>query len=190
MSDGSWRDEIVPMVRTSQIVVSALTLGPTMFLVVAGVLVSQGAFGRRDDRLSLALHAVLAVALVGVVAARTIVPGLLVALQRRRIAAGLWKGPADPLGAAALASFLERTGDAGRLMGVFQTKRIVAAAMLEGLAFLAIVVFLLTQSLIALAVAVLTIAALLTHIPTVSGVAHWIEDQLALVEQERSLPPR
>lgn len=42
MSEASWREEIVLMLKTLQIVVSALAFGPTVFLIVVGVLVAQG----------------------------------------------------------------------------------------------------------------------------------------------------
>ncbi len=84
-----------------------------------------------------------------------------------------------------MAAFIERTGDAGRLMCVYQIRTIVASALLEGVAFFAIIVYLLTQSMVGLLVAVALILALSLHIPTRSGVVNWVENQLHLIEQER-----
>jgi hypothetical protein len=39
--------------------------------------------------------------------------------------------------------------------------------------------------MVGLVVAVAMILGLVFHIPTRSGVVHWIEDQLQLIEQER-----
>ena len=185
MPEGSWREEMFPMVRTLQIVVSALAIGPVSFLAIAGALVAQGTFDAQDDTLFFPLNLVLVLFLAGVSISRDIVPGLIVSQSRRKISAGQWQSPKGPSGLDLRAPLIERTGDAGRLMSVFQTKTIVAAALLEGLAFFATIVFMLTQSMIALAVAVVMILGVMLHFPTHSGVAHWIEDQLALIEQER-----
>lgn len=196
MSEVPWRDEIVPLVRISQIIVLALAVGVVVFLALAIVLVAQGTFGPGADDLNapapengemlFVMDLTLILFLIGNMIARMIVPGLIVAQQRRKIVSGQSIPPAGP-GAENLASSIERMGDAGRLMGVYQVKTIIAAALLEGTAFFAIIVFIVTQSMIGLAVAILMILGLMFHIPTRSSVIHWIEDQLAIVQQERSL---
>ncbi len=185
MCEGSWREEIRPSVRTSQIVIAALTMGPTTFLAVAGVLVARGVFDARDDSLSFLLHWVLIALVVVEMVVWMIVPNAIVAQGRRRIAAGHRPASAGP-GAADPGAFIERTGDAGHLMVVFQTKTIVAAALFEGTAFFAVIVFTLTQSLIALGIAIAMILGVMLQFPTHSAVSHWIDDQLALLQQERS----
>ena len=50
-----------------------------------------------------------------------------------------------------------------------------------------IIVFMVTQSLIALVIALAMILGLIFHFPTRSSVINWIEEQLVIVEQERSL---
>lgn len=190
MFEGSWREEIRPFVRTSQIIIAALTMGPTTFLAVAGVLVARGVFDTPDDSLFFLLHGVLIALVVVEMIVWMIVPNTVVAQGRRRIAAGhrtLSAGPgATGPGAAGLGAFIERTGDAGHLMVLFQTKTIVAAALFEGTAFLAIIVFMVTQSLIALGIAIAMIFGVILQFPTHSAVSHWIDDQLALLQQERS----
>ncbi len=192
MSETKWQDEIGSWVRIAQIIVAALTTGTVLFLVVAIVLVAQGAFVPEGEasggELRMIMECTLGLFLVGVLIARMIAPGQIVARARRRIAAGQWV-PGESAQAAKMASFIERTGDAGRLMGVFLTKTIVAAALFEGVAFFALIVFMLTQSIIALSIALALIVGLVLHFPTRSGVVHWIEDQLVIVEQERSLGP-
>ena len=83
------------------------------------------------------------------------------------------------------ARFLERTGDAGQLFVVFQTRTIVAGALLEGTAFFALITYMIERSPLALTLAVLLILGVAVHFPTRSGVIRWIEDQLRLVERER-----
>ncbi len=185
MFEGSWREEIRPFVRTSQIIIAALTMGPTTFLVVAGVLVAQGVFDAQDDSLFFLLHGVLIALVVVEMIIWMIVPNAMVAQGRRRIAAG-HRTPSAGAGAVDFGAFIERTGDAGHLMVLFQTKTIVSAALFEGIAFFAIIVFMVTQSMIALGIAIAMILGVMLLFPTHSAVSHWIDDQLAMLQQERS----
>ncbi len=187
MPDTAWREEIGRRVVIQQIIVGFLLLGSIGFLAVVAVLVHRGIV-EPDPELTRIMHLVLVLFLAGAVAARLIVPGVIVAQGRRKIAAGQWS---PPQGSAQgdLAALVERTGDAGRLLMVYQMRTIVAAALLEGVAFFAAIVFMLTQSIVGLVVAVALIVALALHIPSRSGVVHWVEEQLELVERERQFGP-
>ena len=83
------------------------------------------------------------------------------------------------------ARFLEQTGDAGRLFCVFQTRTIVATALLEGTAFFALISYMIGRSPVALALAIVMMVAVAGHFPTRAGVIGWIEDQLHRLERER-----
>ncbi len=185
MPDPSWREEVGRRVITGQIIVVGLLVGSITFLAVAAILVHLD-FVEPDKEIAWVMNLALIFFLIGDMIARLIVPGVLVTQGRRNIAAGQWSPP-EEAGQAAMAAFIERTGDAGRLLGVYQVTTIIASALLEGVAFFAIIVYLLTQSMLGLVVAVAMILALALHIPTRSGVLHWIEDQLQLIEQERQL---
>jgi hypothetical protein len=187
MPDTAWREEVGRRVVTQQIIVGGLVVGCIAFLAVAAVLVHRGIV-EPNAELTQIMHLVLVLFLASVVAARLIVPGAIVARGRRKIAAGQWS---PPQGSAQgdLAAFVERTGDAGRLLMVYQMRTIVAAAPLEGVAFFATIVFMLTQSIVALAVAVALIVALAFHVPSRSGVVHWVEEQLQQIERERHFGP-
>jgi len=194
MSDSSWREELGPIVRTEQIIVGGLVAGSLGFLVVAAVLVSQGTFdaGGGDEGLAAmawAMNLVLGLFLIGDVAARLIVPSMIIAQARRKIAAGQWRLPDGPNQASAM-PIIERTGEAGMLFFTHQTKTIVAAAIIEGVTFFAIIVYMMTQSMFGLAVAIVMIAVLTLHFPTRDGVLNWIEDQLRRIDEERSLGAR
>jgi hypothetical protein len=186
MSESAWREELGIRIRSSQIVVSALVVGAIVFLTVASVLVLKEAFEPVDGVMLFVMNLTLILFLIGDMIARMIVPGLTVARERRKIVAGEWAPPEGP-GQNETTAFLEQTGDAGRLMCVYQMKTIIASALLEGVCFFAIIVFMRTQSMIGLAIAIIMIVGLVFHIPSRSGVIHWIEDQLVLIEQERSL---
>jgi len=185
MPDTSWHEEVGRRVVTIQIIVTALFGASLGFLAVAAVLVQMGTVEPNRET-AFAMNLVLILFLIGDMIARLIVPGVLVAQGRRKIADGQWSLP-QGAGQAEIASFVERTGDAGRLLCVYQVRTIIASALLEGVAFFAIIVYLMTQSLVGLVVAVALILGLAFHIPTRSGVLHWIEDQLELIEQDRPL---
>ena len=186
MSDSSWREELGRLVRIQQIIVGSLVAGALGFLVLAAVLVSQGTFDvGDDDTTAWAMNLVLALFLTGDVIARLVVPNMIVAQTRRKIVAGEWsfsEGPSQ----ADVNAIVERTGDAGRLMIAHQTKTIVGAALVEGVTFFAIIVYMTTQSTFALAVACAMIAVLALHVPTRNGIFSWIETQLRRIEEERA----
>lgn len=186
MSDASSREELKRFVLTQQIIVGALVAGAAGFFVVAAVLVSQGAFGMGgDDTMVWVMNMTLAVFLTADIIARLVVPTMIVAQARRKIVAGEWELPQGP-DQAGVRSMIERTGDAGRLMAVHQVKTIVAAALVEGVTFFAIIAYMLTQSSFAFAVACIMIAVLALHFPTRNGIFNWIESQLRRVEEERA----
>jgi hypothetical protein len=181
--DRSWREEVERRVVTPQIIVAALLVASIGFLAVAVVVVHLGIV-EPDMELAWVMNLVLVLFLIGDMIARLIVPGALVAQGRRMIAAGQWSLP-EGAGDGDATAFIEETGDAGRLLGLYQTRTIIASALLEGVAFFGIIVYLIAQSMIGLVVAVAMILGLAFHVPTRSGVVHWIEDQLELIEKER-----
>ena len=88
-------------------------------------------------------YAAIGFAVIALIA-RLIVPGVIASTTRRKIIAGTWRLPAHA--PARTAAFVERTGDAGRLAIAFLTGTIAAAALLEGIAFFALVAYLLERS--------------------------------------------
>lgn len=186
MSDSSWQDELKPLIRTEQIIVGALIAGAVLFLVVAAVVASQGVSDMgEDESMSLVFNLVLLLFLMSAVLGRLIVPASMVAAARRKIVSGNWS-PAEGPNQADLASIIARTGDAGRLIAVHQTKTIVGAALVEGVTFFAIIVYMLTQSTFGLAVACAMIAVQALLFPTRGRVLDWIEAQLRRIEEERA----
>lgn len=185
MNETDWREEIGSRVKTFQIIVGALLAGSVGFLGVAMTLALSGAV-EADRELAGAMNLVLILFLAGEMVAQMIVPRMIVDQGRRKIVAGNWSFPG---GAAQteMTSLIERTGDAGRLLVLYQTKIIVTAALLEGVAFFAIIVFLTTRSTVGLAAAIGMILGLVLYMPSRSGVVHWIEYQLNLIRQENQL---
>ncbi len=65
----------------------------------------------------------------------------------------------------------------GRLLGVAQTKMIIAMALVEGAAFFNLIAFIITKSLIAPAVVGALLCVMAIHFPTKFKLARWLEDQ-------------
>lgn len=65
----------------------------------------------------------------------------------------------------------------GRLLGVAQTKMIIALALIEGAAFFSLVMFLSTKSATLLAIVGALLLVMAIHFPTKIRLARWVEDQ-------------
>ena len=169
---------IVAVVRTSQIIVGALLAGCVAFLVVALVVV-----GGPSDSIEPTVLTYIASAFATVlVFVRFVVPGIVVAQARCHIRQGTWKGPSGNLSSNAT----QQDGDTGKLIQVFMTRTILAAAVLEGAIFFLLVVYLSERSALSLALAVVLIIILAAGFPTVSRVSGWFEEQSRLLDEERS----
>jgi len=188
MLEPACREAIGRRVLTLQIVVGALVAGLLVFLVVVLVVIQEGMPGAPEVA-SILTYVAVGLALTAVLV-RLFVPDMIVARGRRQIGEGAWQMPRSApahgaTGQQHSAQFVEQTGDAGRLFLVFQTRTIVAAALLEGPAFFALIAYMLGRSPLAMIVALLLILGVALHFPTQSGVLHWIEEQLRRVDEER-----
>lgn len=65
----------------------------------------------------------------------------------------------------------------GRLLGVAQTKMIIAMALVEGAAFFNLIAFMTTKSLIPFAIVAGLLAVMAIHFPTKMKLARWLEEQ-------------
>ena len=186
-TDNSWREKIGPQVLSLQIVVTALTIGPLFFMAIVLFIVQPGQGPAADgDSLPITTYVALGFAVVAIVL-RMIVPRIIESVARKRIADGTWQGQLPTAGQqrAQDAELAEQLGDAGKLLGVLMTRTIVAGALLEGSAFFALIAYLIEQSPLILAVAIVLIIGVAFNFRTRSSATHWIEDQLAAVEQVR-----
>lgn len=186
MFGSSWRDELGPLVVKEQIVVgAAIIAGAVPILVMAAVLVHYGGLDMgENETLAQIMNLVLVAFLTAAIIASAVVPTLMVSRARRKIAAGDWnvsQGPYQPK----VAEMIERTGDAGKLIGVHCTKTIISVAIIEGLTFFAIIVYLVVQSTFAVCVAIAMIAVLALHFPTRNSVMDWIENQLHRIREQQ-----
>ena len=189
MSTDDWRDEIGSLLNTIRIIVGGLTAGPLIFMVIVLFMVQTGRNPAADGGAEMPLVTYMALAWAGIaIPVRMIVVRMIDSGNRRRIADGTWQAPTGgqqqaPL--AQLAQRLEHLGDAGKLLAVLNTRTIVGGAILEGCGFFSLIAYMIEQSPIALAAAIVMIVGVALHFPTKSSATHWIEDQLAAIEQLR-----
>lgn len=191
MNDTPWQEDVPKYVRVTQIIVGALVLGCVSFLVIVLVIPAAArpaAQQAGEAGPALVLSYVAFAFLAAAIIARIVVPGIVVRAGRRSISHGTFRRSAiEDTASQARDEALERMGDAGRLLMLFQTKTIIAAAILEGTAFFMLIAYMIERYTAVLAIAVGLIAALAAHMPTSRGVVHWIEDQLRLLREEQSL---
>jgi hypothetical protein len=173
------------LVRTLQIIVGALLSGCLLFLGI--VLVVAGGPGNSPNRPMLT-YAACAIAAAAVVA-RAVIPGIIVAQARRRILDGVWNA-AQGDRAAGSAGSLDQNGDAGKLAQILMLRTIVAAAILEGAVFLLLIAYLVERWPLSLAFAVVLLVALAALFPTHSRAAGWMQEQMRLLDEERSFQDR
>ena len=172
MFDEQSKQQLAATVRTAQIILAALAMGVVMF----GLVVVFGMPGGQEGKGN--TLTLLAVCFAGAdLVLCLLVPNLVVAAQRRKLAAGTWqaapsRGPVPDT-------------DAGKLAMIYQMKMIIGAAMLEGGCFLALTAYMVERQVPSLVMAAVLLAALLAHFPTYGRVAAWIEEQLRRVEEER-----
>ena len=110
-------------------------------------------------------------------AASLIVPQVMAGPVRQSIAAG-----SAPSGA----SLPEEIGDVGRLGALYQTRVILAGALLDGAAFFNTIAYLLEGQVLSLLVTIALILAILSQFPTASRVENWVVNQREIIEQVRS----
>ncbi|MFZ5830522.1 MAG: hypothetical protein ACOY3P_10555 [Planctomycetota bacterium] len=74
-----------------------------------------------------------------------------------------------------------------QLWDLYQTRLIVCAALLEGIVFFWVVVYLVEHSPWAIAAALLLIIALVMHLPTRADTERWLWEQARLVAEDPHL---
>ncbi len=170
------------LVRTAQIIVSALVAG---VLIFAGVVffINLGQQGAPQGQAIISL--VMAILGGSMIIARFVVPEMMTRQACRSIAAGTWKSVAPKQ-----AGYTPPTTDRERLTAVFLTKTIVASALLEGGAFGNLVAFMLEGQWYSLVLGVVLGLAIAAGMPSRQGVQNWVDRQLRLVEELRGLPQK
>ncbi len=175
MLDSRQQEHIGRFTRTLQIIIGALALGVAGFAMVVLWLQPERAAvaGRHINSLIASSMAVVALM------ASMIVPRVIGASMRRAIAAG------KPLGQNIPAPVATELGDVGALTAVYQTTRIVAAAILDAAACYNLVAYMLEQQSINLVFAAALLVAILGKFPTRGTVEYWLNNELKQIEELR-----
>ncbi len=183
MLDNSWHEDAAKTTRVLQIIVAALTAGTFFFLVIA--LAIRASLAKPPGlSMPISLTAIAVVVAAGSLVARQFVVRAVVSKGRRQIANGAYRPAAPQQTGDGIGT---PRGDAQCLLQVFTTKTIISAAMFEGVAFFATIVFLLEGSPVSLGLAILLILAVAMHFPTRSHIINWVDRQTETIEQEKML---
>jgi hypothetical protein len=179
MPDNSQRDFVRRSVRTMQIIVGALAGGVLLFLVIVVFLATANV--RHQMGQPIITYAAIGMA-VAVIVGWLIVPAV-IAAQMKKSVIEKSSGQPDPRAPVANADL----GDVPPLVAIFQTRTIIAAALLEGAAFFACIAYMLERQPIALAAVGVLLLLILSQMPTVGRVESWLETELSIVSQLRQL---
>lgn len=158
--------------KVLQILWGSLVSGVAMFLVITLVIRSgKGEIIVQKDMLDFSSMLVIAGVMMGLLCllAFFTVPALVVNTQRQALAR---RAPVDGE---------TTTND---LLPIHQTQFIVGLALLEGGAFLNLVVFLIEGSPVSLGAAIALLLIMATQVPTRSGLDSWVERQGRLLRDE------
>ena len=198
MSDMNDPDVLEPITRTCQIIVIALIMGVSIFLLITLFLVpaainpgpAPAAGGPGAPALPpldgpgvpLITYLAVGMGITGLVLS-FIIPTVIVTSARRKIAKGTWTPTAmsDPTQTAKLYP----AGDTGKLAFVYQNQLIIGSALCEGMAFFAGVAYMLERNPLALGMALVSLVCLAIRIPTRDRVNAWIDQQQSMLQTER-----
>jgi hypothetical protein len=163
--------------RVLQIIVAALITGPSIF--IGYVLLADRDQQVPPNESMMFSYVGVALAFVSVIAA-LLVPRLIIARTRAGVVSGDMTLSIQQLPGA------ESAGDAGPLMAGYQTKTILAAALLEGAAFANAVFYLTQRQPICIATAIVLVICIATLFPFRGRVVAWLESELASIKQLRN----
>jgi hypothetical protein len=185
-----------PITRICQIIVIALIMGVSIFLLITLFLVpaainpgpAPAAGGPGAPALPpldgpgvpLITYLAVGMGITGLVLS-FIIPGVVVASARRQIAKGTWAPMSDPTKSGKIYP----AGDTGKLAVVYQTQLIIGSALCESMAFFAAIAYMLERNPLALGMALILLAAIAVHFPTRGRVNTWIDQQQSMLQTER-----
>jgi hypothetical protein len=156
-------------VRVMQIVAGTLLTGVLVFLVIAIATASNR--GPQRGEATLPVVSIVAVVMLMVqLPLAFFIPHSGIQAGTRRIASGAWQGPpgSDPTAYAS---------DTAKLLAVRQTAMIIRSALLEGVAFLGCIAYMIEGRAIALGVVAVAVIVMLLTFPTRGRVRSWVEQQ-------------
>lgn len=165
------RDIILPAEMQLRIIVIALAMGVAMF---AGFTIMQNGLPNLLKLLAPQFSTLEIIALAIAVSdlmMANILPQLITAKQRAPLS-----NKRDPW-----------QQNAQKLGETYKLNTILAAALLEGPAFLALIAFMLDGSVLGLALALVLLLGILSLFPFPGRMPRWVENQLQLIDDSRGL---
>jgi hypothetical protein len=108
-----------------------------------------------------------------------VMPHLLANQARRFIAAGRVPDGAGP------AAGPSAVNDVGQLAAAFQTRLIVANALLEGAAFFCLIAYMVEVQPLCLGTPIVLVLVMVSQIPTQNRLETWVSQELETIEQLR-----
>jgi len=168
--------EVRQTLMTLRIIVFSLAMGVSIFLGYTLTMDADAAEAGNAPGLWLYLAIFAGMALM----ARVVVPQVLFAGIRRRIAHGNWQ-PATKNGPPAPQT------DEGLLMAALQLRTIIGCALLEGAAFANAYAFMVERQVASLAIVLALILMIASHFPLRFWLDGWLERQKRWLDEERSL---
>ena len=166
------QEHLAQAVRPMQIIVGALAAGVLSFLVIV-LIISRGA--QADPFLTYIALGFAVLAFAGWV----VVPQLVTSQARRSLAKG------DTASFAAHAALPAELREVGQLAAAFQTRLIVANALVEGAAFFSLVAYMLEGQRLCLGVAIVFVLLIISQIPTRNRLQEWVSRELETIELKR-----
>lgn len=176
MSPSEFEPVLAVRLRVMRIILLVLMASVGMFLVIAVWLRARGMVPGAPAPVVTYVGFVFAAA---VLAAMRFFPNRVVAATRRQIV----MIPADQVRRVDLGGI---PVDASALLAAYQTRLIILAALIEGIAYYFLIAYLLDGLWISLVVAGVCLASVALQFPTESGVQRWLERQQELLLYERS----
>ena len=176
MLDEETRKSLEGYKRTTTIIVFALCTGVIVFGIIS-LFVRDPAEPRELGMVTLVLYAFIV--MEGM--AYFIVPRIILATSRKQIAAGTWQ----PQGGNAS----KFDADELKLAAVFQSTTIIKCALMEGIAFFALIAHILEGHISTIVIAGLLLLGIASRAPLGDRLERWIEDQMRLIEDEQHLSP-
>jgi hypothetical protein len=172
-------DAIQTTVRTSQIIVGALASGVAFFGVLVLTVLSDQTAAPSPNGLTFMAVAFGVISLV----LSIIMPVILVDSGLRGIVRGTTPDETKPTESGQ--RHIYPASDVGRLLPLFQTQLIVASALNEGGAFFGFLAYMLEGQTLALAVAGVLVAVILSRFPTTDRVQGWLDARLQRLDALR-----
>ncbi len=170
--------EVTTLLNTTRIIVFAMIAGVLAFAGYLLFMHKPAAPANANGGDSPLVLMMFALAVMGI-GARVFIPNLVVRVHRRKILDG--SIPPGPQGGVQVKT------EAGWLAQGYQTTTIIAGALLEGPTFANLYAYMQEQQIYSLIIGGILLLGMIALFPPRSRIENWLNNQLRLLDEERSL---